>query len=523
MCDGVAGVVSWQLPAEPGYRNLAINIIRSECSTRSALMRFRVIAACVIAASFSALETAMAETLPAFYGIAEEDFANPQILLAESSDDLFGDDGGDDDSSSADDLFGSDTDSSDPNVIGGIRFSGFWQNSLAYTYPDDSHYSKFLNIFKLRLNGRISEHITWQASGRLNYDPVFEFENFYPDEVEDDQKLDGWIDETFLDISVGNFEFRLGRQNIVWGEMVGLFFADVVSALDLRQFVLPDFEIIRVPQWSVRAEYFNGGFHGDVVFIPVVTTNNIGEVGAEYFPFPITNIGGIPVRFADENEPDGDFGEDFGFGVRGSYYKDGWDVSAFYYTAPDREAAFERTITLGGPVPDILFRAQHERIHQFGATIAKDLGDFVIKSEAIFTKDRLVSVVDVTDLDGLTETDELRYVIGANWSLDKHTFNAQFFQTWFTEPETSMFVDEIETGITLRASTTSWHKDVEPEVIFIRSLNRNEWLLQAKVDWRFRQNWRATLGADIAEGDETNFFGRYDDTDRVYYELRYSF
>ena len=174
-------------------------------------------------------------------------------------------------------------------------------------------------------------------------------------------------------------------------------------------------------------------------------------------------------------------------------------------------------------MPDILFRAQHERIHQFGATIAKDLGDFVIKSEAIFTKDRLVSVTDFSDLDGLTETDELRYVIGANWSLDKHTFNAQFFQTWFTEPETSMFVDEIETGITLRAATTAWHKDVEPEVIFIRSLNRNEWLLQAKVDWRFQQNWRASIGVDIAEGQETNFFGRYDDTDRVYYELRYSF
>ena len=257
--------------------------------------------------------------------LAQTDFESPDMLLAQSSDDLFGSDEPED----GDDLFLDDDSSEDSNTIGGIRFSGFWQNSLAYTYPDDSHYSKFLNIFKLKLNGRLSENITWQAAGRLNYDPVFEFENFYPDAVEDDQKLDGWVDETFLDISAGNFEFRLGRQHIVWGEMVGLFFADVVSALDLRQFVLPDFEIIRVPQWSVRAEYYNGGFHGDVVFIPVVTTNNIGEVGAEYFPFPVTNLPGANVRFADENEPDGDFGSDFGFGVRGSYYKDGWDVSAF--------------------------------------------------------------------------------------------------------------------------------------------------------------------------------------------------
>ena len=69
--------------------------------------------------------------------------------------------------------------------------------------------------------------------------------------------------ETYLDVSAGDWDFRLGRQQIVWGEMVGLFFADVVSAKDLREFVLPDFDYLRIPQWSVRTEYFKGDFHGE--------------------------------------------------------------------------------------------------------------------------------------------------------------------------------------------------------------------------------------------------------------------
>jgi len=61
-------------------------------------------------------------------------------------------------------------------------------------------------------------------------------------------------------ISLRRLGFRLGRQHIVWGEMVGLFFADVVSAKDMRQFILPDFDMIRIPQWAARAEFLRGIF-----------------------------------------------------------------------------------------------------------------------------------------------------------------------------------------------------------------------------------------------------------------------
>jgi hypothetical protein len=59
------------------------------------------------------------------------------------------------------------------------------------------------------------------------------------------------------DVSTGgNWEFRLGRQHVVWGELVGAFVADVVSARDMREFILPEPELqmLRIPQWAARAE-----------------------------------------------------------------------------------------------------------------------------------------------------------------------------------------------------------------------------------------------------------------------------
>ena len=63
--------------------------------------------------------------------------------------------------------------------------------------------------------------------------------------------------------------------------MVGLFFADVVSARDLREYLLPSFDIIRLPQWAARAEYFFGDSKLELVWIPVPTFDNIGKPGSE--------------------------------------------------------------------------------------------------------------------------------------------------------------------------------------------------------------------------------------------------
>ena len=454
----------------------------------------------------------------------DEDMPEPESIETPSSaDELFGFDDETPDPDSADALFETDSTmigNGERSLFGNL--SGFWQNELAYAYQDPEHYSKWKNHLRLSWTGSLSAAVDWKLSGHLIYDPVFEIDNFYPDKVEDDQKLDGYIYEAYIDTTIGNWDLRLGRQLIVWGETIGLFVADVVSGLDLREFVLPDFELIRLPQWAARAEYFSGDFYGELVWIPIVTTDDIGEFGAEFYPVQSNGVPpGVNLRVLDENVPR-DPASEFGFGVRGSYLKNGWDTSLFYYTSPDRNAAFERQI-LSTPVPTVTLRPIHDRIHQFGSTVAKDLETVLLKAEAVFTKDRLATVSRVSDLDGLVETDELRYLVSADWVIDRHTVNVQFFQTWFAHHDRDMIPDELESGFSVLLTTEELHEDITPEILWIRSLNRDEWLVEAKVAWRFSQNWRLTLGADVFAGPPAGLLGRYDAKDRVYYELRYSF
>ena len=398
--------------------------------------------------------------------------------------------------------------------------TGFFQNDLAYTYAGSKHWSRFNNTLDLATEGTAGG-VAWKLGGRVNYDPIYDLTDYYPSAVRKDQRFEAMIREAFVDFSAGDWDFRLGRQNVVWGEVVGLFFADVVSAKDLRQLVLPDFDMIRIPQWTARAEYFQGDFHAEGIWIPYMTYDNIGKPGAEFYPFNPPAVPGFNTIIASEEKPTRL--NDAAYGVRLSYLKRGWDMSGFYYTANDTAAAFSRQTSLL-PTPTITYQPIHKRIHQVGATLGKDLGPMVLTAEAVYTKDKLFSTTDAADADGLVKQNIFDYIVGLEWSFPKKIrFNVQLFQRRFFNHDPNIVPNKTESGFSLLLGTQALHPKLEPELLLIHSLNRNDWSAQFKVTWKMDGNWRLATGIDVFDGPPTGLFGAFKDKDRVYTEARYSF
>lgn len=401
-------------------------------------------------------------------------------------------------------------------------YFGFFQNKTAYTYPATGHWSLSRNLLDLGARGSLSPGIKWLASGRVAYDPVYQTTSYYPADVRHDQTLELMFRETYLDASFGDWDLRVGRQHIIWGEMVGLFVADVASAKDLRQFVLQDFDILRTPQWAIRNEYFKGDFHAEAVWIPVVTYSNIGKVGAEFYPFKPPAVPGYQNDILNDNPAPRTIGNT-AYGLRLSYLLAGFDTSIFYYSTPDLLPAFSRSFWQGAS--SIIYTPIHNRVQQWGATFAKDLTEnAVLKSEVVYTRDRLVSTFSLSDSDGLVKQNILDYIVGLDFTFAEETrVNLQFFQEIYPDRDPGIGPSQFETGYSLLLSTRYFHPKVEPQILFIQSLNRYDWMLQAKTAWEFSTNWRWVGGLDAFGGTSNGLFGRYDQTDRVYTELRYSF
>ncbi len=398
---------------------------------------------------------------------------------------------------------------------------GYIQEELAHTTASPARWSKILTRAEIENQGRLNDKVKYKLSARLDYDAVYDlYKNHYPTDVRNNQKLNFNLRENYLDVDAGDWDFRLGRQQVVWGEVVGLFFADVVSAKDDREFILPDFDVLRIPQWAVRAEYFKNDFHAELLWIPVPTYDEIGKPGANFFP-GLPAVPGFATQYQNELRPERTLGNT-NYGLRLSTLNNGWDVSGFYYHSLDAAPTFYRNIALA-PQPTLSYQARHDRIQQIGGTVAKDLGSFVLKGEAVYTHGRQFNVTNLTDSDGVVPQNTLDWVASLDFDLPAETrLNLQLFQRVFFNHNPDIISDKHENGFSVLLNGKLTHR-VEAQALWIASLNRSDWLLRPSVTWAMERNLRLRFGADIFQGPPLGLFGRFDNQDRVYTELRYSY
>jgi hypothetical protein len=404
------------------------------------------------------------------------------------------------------------------------KITGFFDGLAAYTYDQPAHWSRAVARLQVNGQGRLSENVTWKLGGRVDVDPLYFGSDFYPDRVQRDQRARFYYRENYLDVSAGDWDFRFGAQQIVWGEVAGLFFADVVSARDMRDFLLPSFDIIRIPQAAVRAEYFSGDNHLELVWIPVPVFDQIGKPGADFYPAPLPAdiVRDLESRFRDPVEPSRRLSNG-NFGVRGNTLVDGWDLAAFYY----RSFSASPTFYL---VPDpssaagFAFEPRYDRIWQAGATVSKDFDAFVLRGEGVYTHGQGYTTLDLAVPEGVVKRNTIDAIVSMEWPLPRDSrLNLQLFGRHFTGGGSGEIAIRTEgAGGSVLVSTKltpAW----EPQLMWIQGFDDQGGLIRPRLNWYPAKNTTVGFGADIFTGPQDGLFGRYGNRDRLYTELRYDF
>src|SRR6059036_287106 len=142
-----------------------------------------------------------------------------------------------------------------PAWLTALRLRGRVAEEFAYRLHDPGDVSKLKTLGWLEGKYTFTDAVALRAAVRGWYDAVFDATDRYPANVERDQKTQVSLREALLTVGHGDFDVRLGRQQIVWGEAISVFVTDVVNPKDLREFVLPDFSELRIPIWAVDATY----------------------------------------------------------------------------------------------------------------------------------------------------------------------------------------------------------------------------------------------------------------------------
>ncbi len=401
-----------------------------------------------------------------------------------------------------------------------IEIHGSLQNQSALQVYDPNRATKIASQIYLSGAGQVASNLKYFVSGRFKYDSIFAVSDHYTDSVESDQKAELELRDTYADYSVGDWDFRLGKQQVVWGEAVGLFYADVVNARDLREYILPDFEFIRIPEWGLSTEYTKEKFHSQLIVLPGVEFDKTGLATSNFAPpLPLPN-NTTPFTLVDPKEPDYGF-ENSKIGARFSYLYDGLDVGAFYLRSWTSTPVMYRTINAG--VYD--FNPDYERQNIFGMTFSKEINDYVCKGEAVYFPDAYFSVYDPSDIDGVKKAGYVDYLIGVDHTyFDKWDVNVQLTQRWIMDyDKTFIGQKEFSNGFSVRLSREWFSKKLATEASALVNIDGPDYLYRSKVSYSLTSSLRLGLGADIFAGDSSGSFGYFRNQSRWYSDVTYKF
>jgi hypothetical protein len=379
--------------------------------------------------------------------------------------------------------------------------------------------------FQATAEGNLGERVKYKLGGRVDVDPLYFSSNFYLDDVKKNERFSAIWGENYIDFEAGGWDFRLGAQQIIWGEVVGLFFADVVSARDTRDFLLPSFDIIRIPQWAARAEYFKGDAHIEFIWIPVPTFDRIGKPGADFYPVPLPSPTSQSVAslFNNPDRPDRSLSNS-SYGVRANTLLAGWDVAAFFYRSYNAQPTFYRLPTSNIAQP-FVFQPLYDRISQTGGTVTKDFDSFVLRGEAVYTYGQNFATTDLAAPQGVVRRNTLDYIASVEVPFESFDgrLNVQAFQRlYFGGSADAVALDSGTWGasVLIAGKVTP---TVEPQLLWIQTFGGGGSLVRPRVNWYPVKNATIGFGFDIFTGPSDGFFGRYNNRDRVYTEIRYDF
>lgn len=391
-----------------------------------------------------------------------------------------------------------------------IQFSGYVRNYMGILTEEgqNAKYSILQNTLNLNIEGS-KDKIAFKVNPYIyNYN--------------DSSDLKMGLREAYMDMYFSSFDLRIGKQQIVWGKADGVFITDIVSPKNLSEFLLPDFEEIRIGVTSLKLDLYTGNNTLEVVWLPIFTptilpaNNSIWHVTPTFpmiptFDYSKMNIAGklgnseIFAKYSIMT-PAADFE------LMGGYAYN--DDPTPHITKQINPA----THTLSG----ITVTPEYHRVSIGGGSFSTALLGAVLRGEGAYYSGKYFQTEDITIPDGVVSRNSINYLIGLDYSLFDIKISAQFIQQIILDYTSGITSDQYENMATALLMKTFFRETLKAELFGYFGLNDKDSLIRPKISYAFADGFNLVLGANIFNGDK-GMFGQYNKNDMVYTKIKYSF
>ena len=297
----------------------------------------------------------------------------------------------------------------------------------------------------------------------------------YPNE---DIKLG--LRQAYLDIYFDSADIRIGKQQIIWGKADGVFITDVISPKDLSEFLLPDFDEIRMGITAFKGDYYIGDNTFEFVWVPVFTPTKSPEEGSIWSvepPFPVQpEFDYSQEKVEDKLENSEIFAKysaltskiDFEF-MAGYMWDDNPTMHAEKLFNPENHS-----------LQGLIITPKHHRLSLAGGSFSTTLGAFVLRGEGAYYSGKYFNSADLALIDGTVEKSYLHYLLGLDYTLWDIHLSGQFIQQAILDYEEGIENDEFENTVTFLANRTFLRETLAIEMFSYFGINNSDALLRPR-------------------------------------------
>ncbi len=346
--------------------------------------------------------------------------------------------------------------------------------------------------------------------------------NPYVYQYSDKDDVDLGLREAYIDLYFNRLDLRVGKQQIVWGKADGVFITDVVSPKDLREFLLPDFEEIRIGITSIKLNYnFSSGSAFELVLAPEFEPTRYADKGSIWFP--AMPLQGVKINMSEkEVTPAIKNSEAFLKFSKLSDFID-YEIMAGYMFDDDQSFHFQRYMNPVTHAPDsVVVTPRHHRLGLFGGSLGTEIHGVVLRSEAAYYMGKKFMSASPMVPDGLIEKDYIHYLVGIDWITWGMNFSTQFIQEAILDHDPNIAKDKTVNTMTFLANDNYFNDKLTVEFFAYWGITNEDALIRPRVIYELYGGLNLTVGTNIFVGSK-GLFGQFDKNDMAYFKLKYDF
>lgn len=330
--------------------------------------------------------------------------------------------------------------------------------------------------------------------------------------------------EAFIEYVSEKWDLRVGRQVIVWGKADGMQITDVISPMDLTEFLARDFDDIRTPVEALKFRLLWEKTNFELIWVPIFKPAVLPEGDnpwavqlIEAYP---DSSGNFQVVTLEPIKPAKKFGSSELFG-RLSFYLSGIDFafSAFYmwddFGVPDYNlySQMDREI--------LEIRQQYHRVGGFGAEFSLPLGQLVVRGESAFYIGKHFEAGEVSH--PIFKKNAIDSLLGLDWYPGNGwTVSGQLVAQVILDYENYMSGDAHTWLMTFHVSKKLMRETLNLSNMLYLGFNNWDLFDRFMADYALTDSLHLIAGFDFFSGNSGDF-GQYKDNSEFFIKAKYSF